>query len=196
MPPDNLGEPLTDAYSIPGGQARLFERGVTIDGARGEAVAAFAFPMIGRPVIVTGDPAAQPISESHAIRFVQGPWELETLVSLILGALAGRLSLLPTGQPGTPVPLNIGPATVMDADIYGFPVTAASLQERQLYDVALLDGSNQWRVVAPHAVYHRRTWRDFGIARITDVHVARRIDKFREVLVQAGRHAGAKRLNN
>jgi hypothetical protein len=45
MSVENLGEPLTGVYTIPGGQARLYERGVTVNGV----IVSFAFPMIGRP---------------------------------------------------------------------------------------------------------------------------------------------------
>lgn len=73
MSVEYLGEPLTDIYAINGGQARLYQRGVTINGPRGEAIVSFAFPMIGRPVIVTGDPTPRPLFEAHAIRFALGP---------------------------------------------------------------------------------------------------------------------------
>ena len=60
------------------------------------------------------------------------------------------------------------------------------MAERVLYDVSLADGP----AVAPHAVYFRREWRTFGLAHVTDTHVARRIDLFRTHLIEAGRPAG------
>ncbi len=57
---------------------------------------------------------------------------------------------------------------------YGLPSTA-SLQERLLYDVAVRSDDGQWRAIAPHAIYFRSTWNDFGIAHVTDIHVARRM---------------------
>lgn len=89
---------------------------------------------------------------------------------------------MPTGQPAAAMPLTMSEPTVVTPDIYGISVSGPSLHERQLYDVAVLAEGNQWRVIAPHAVYHRRTWTDFGIAHNTDVHVARRIDTFRGLL--------------
>ncbi len=192
-----LGNPLTLPYDIPGGQARLYQRGATITGARGEAVVTFQFPMIGRPGIVTGHTSTTPLFELHAVRFALGAWGLDELASLVQIALKGRLALLPTGESVNPIRLTFGGATIVTpgTDIYGLPVTIASLQERQLYDVAILADGNQW-IVASHALYHRRSWTDFGIAHVTDIHVARRIDGFREVLVQTGRTVGAKRLYN
>jgi len=208
MSVEYLGAPLTGVYSIPGGQARLYERGLTVNGAGGEVVVSFAFPMLGRPSIVTGQPAATPPFEPYAIHFHLGNWQLEQLTPLLQTALAGRLGLVMTGQPAVRVPLTIGPAAVVKPEqkpgvggvtipaVYGVSVTTAALQERQLYDVAVLADGGQWRIVAPHAVYRRETWTDFGIAHITDMHVARRIDLFRELLVRAGRAEAAQRMYN
>ncbi len=196
MSVDDLGQPLTDIYSIPGGQARLYQRGVTINGSRGDAMVSFAFPMIGRPSIVTGDPAPAPLFAAHAIRFALGPWQLEQLTPLIHGALAGRLALLPTGQSTPAMPLTMAEPTMVTPDIFGISVSGPTLQERQLYDVAVRADAAQWRVIGPHAVYHRRTWTDFGIAHITDLHVARRIDSFRGLLSSFGRADAAQRLFN
>jgi hypothetical protein len=54
---EQLGAPLTGAYPIPGGQARLYARGVTVTGAGGEVLVSFACPMLGRLSIVTGNQA-------------------------------------------------------------------------------------------------------------------------------------------
>ncbi len=192
----HLGEPLTTVYSIPGGQARLFERGLTINADSGEVIVSFAFPMIGRPSIPTGNTGSIEVFEIHAIRFALGLWQPEQLTPLIKDALAGRLSMLGTGRSDLRVPLILGQPIMLNPEDYAIPVTADILQERQLYDVALRAEGDQWHVVAPHAVYYRKEWTDFGIAHITDLHVARRIDSFRGLLVQAGRMDGARRLYN
>ena len=73
--------------------------------------------------------------------------------------------------------------------------TSVAPQDRQLYDVTVL-GDAGWRIVAPHAVYHRQAWTNFGIASISDIHVARRIDDFRRFLIEAGRVEAAQRMFN
>ena len=50
--------------------------------------------------------------------------------------------------------------------------------------------------VAPHAVYYRSSWHDFGIAHITDLHVARRIDYLRPRLELGGLPDAAQRMIN
>ena len=156
--------------------------------------------MIGAPGIATGDPSAAAPLSPYAVTFQQGSWELESLHSSITSAFAERLALLPTGQPPNPVPIRFGAPQVLDpADAppptYGLPATA-TLAERQLYDVAVQGDDGQWTVVAPHAIYFRSSWHDFGIAHITDTHLARRIDSFRARLEQLGRSQAAQTMYN
>lgn len=199
---DDLGLPLTNAYSIVGGQARLYQRGLTVVGSGNEVVVRFAFPMIAQPRIVTGESTATPLFALSAVSFVPGSWTVDEVVPLIQDALRGRLGLVPTGQPAAQVPLIAGQvsawSTAGDTVVaYGVAVTAAiPLQERQLYDVAVLGDGDRWHVVAPHAVYYRRDWTDFGLAHITDMHVARRIDRFRGLLAAAGRTEAARLMFN
>jgi calcineurin-like phosphoesterase family protein len=204
MPAQDLGPVLTGPYPIPGGTARLYERGVVIDGAAGEVVVELRFPMIGRPHISTGGGAAL---DAGAIRFRREHYELSALIPLVQAALAGRVGLVPTGEHATPTPLTVGPAEVVEPErpsgvggavipaVYGVPLTGP-LRERQLYDVALARDGGQWLTVAPHAVYHKSAWSDFGLAHVTDLHVARRIDAFRPTLRNLGlRRAAALLLN-
>ncbi|MDQ4036776.1 MAG: metallophosphoesterase [Actinomycetota bacterium] len=175
--------------------------------------------MIGQPTIVSPDSATQQLLPEDAVTFrldgkESGPkipdqWPAEELRSLIRSALNGRLALRATGQPSAQVPLSVGDVHVVKAEepggiggivlpaIYGVSTYAtAPLASRQLYDVALREDGGRWHVVAPHAAYHRDAWTDFGIAHITDMHVARRIDGFRETLRQIGRPEAADRMYN
>jgi hypothetical protein len=110
-----------------------------------------------------------------AITFSFGEEPLPPVVSLVQKALANRLSLVPTGQTAARVRVTIGPERILrpverpGAGGIVIPglcgmTTSAAPQDRQLYDVALR-GDAGWRIVAPHAVYHRHAWTDFGIAR-------------------------------
>ena len=204
MSVEHLGAPLTGVYAIPGGQARLHAQGLTISGADGEATVSFAFPSLGRPRIITGDPAATPLFEAGAVTVHAGRLQPDQLTPLIQGALDGRLALLPTGQSPAPLPLTLSQGQLVMAErsgagapaAVGMVLSAPALQERQLYDVAVRTDGGAWQVIAPHAIYRRESWVDFGIAHITDIHVARRIDSFRPILRQAGRHDAAARMYN
>jgi hypothetical protein len=141
-----------------------------------------------------------------AITFSFGEEPLPPVVSLVQKALANRLSLVPTGQTAARVRVTIGPERILrpverpGAGGIVIPglcgmTTSAAPQDRQLYDVALR-GDAGWRIVAPHAVYHRHAWTDFGIASISDTHVARRIDTFRDLLVRSGQIEAARGIFN
>lgn len=196
MSTDTLGPPLSDSYAIPGGHARIHQRGVTIDGDGPQVVVAFAFPMVGRPAIVTGDPSPNPLFPDEDLRFSRGSWPLDQISSLVHHALVGRLGLAPVGQPAAAMPLTMAEPTVVTGEVLGISVRGGVLEERQLYDVVVRADGDRWHVIAPHALYHRAAWSDFGIAHVTDLHVARRIDRFRGLLAGAGMSDAAQRFFN
>ena len=199
----DLGEVLTAPYPVPGGTARLYERGAVLNGAGGEIAIGFRLPMVGRPYIATG---GAPALDAAAVRFGLGHLDLSALAPMVQAALAGRVGLVPTGEHAIPMPLAVGPVEVVEPErptgvggvvipaVYGVPLSGP-LGERQLYNIVLA-GDGGWRMVAPHAVYHRSTWSDFGLAHITDTHVARRIDAFRPMLRDLGLPEAAARLLN
>lgn len=190
MTAENLGNQLHGVQHTfaDGGTALFYERGMVIKTAAGESVVSFNFPLIGRPHIATPGAAL----ERGAISFTDG-----AIGTLVLEALAGRVGLMPSGS-FPALPLSFGPIQTDNSEgVITYVVSAsASLQERQLYDIVFRDYENSWRVVAPNAVYYRSYWRDFGIAHITDMHVARRIDSFRGRLRELGRHEAAQNMYN
>jgi len=189
MPAENLGNPIHGALHnlAGGGQAQFYQRGLVIKTAGGEWEVLFNFPMIGRPHIATSSAALEP----GAMSFTN-----VDVAKLAQEALTGRIGLSPTAGHGAAV-VSFGPpaANPDGSTTYVLP-SSASLQERQLYDVSILDNFNSWHVVAQNAVYYRSSWHDFGIAHITDMHVAKRIDSFRANLEAKGRPEGAQNLYN
>src|SRR5215210_2870135 len=73
---EHLGEPLTGSYSIAGGEARLYERGATINGLGGEVVVTFNLPMIGTPQIAVGDPSSATPLDPSAVPIAFGAPEV------------------------------------------------------------------------------------------------------------------------
>jgi hypothetical protein len=192
----DIGGPLTGPFAVPGGQARLHARGLTITGPGLELRAFFHLPPIGRPAIVSGDPGSQRVFTIELEAAGNG-WSAATLPPLINEAVAGRVMLAPAVVGGARVPLAITASTQPPTEPGSSVVEAraTSLAERVLYDVTVVADTGLVPI-APHAAYHRRTWSDFGIAHITDMHVARRIDRFRGLLTEAGRADAARRLVN
>lgn len=194
---EHLGKPLTGGYVFPGGMARIYERGAVINDQGGEVVVTFNLPMIGVPHIAVGNTdGAMPLGQ-HAFTFQAREWDLALKGVTIRNALSERIALLPTGEAPNPTPLTFGAPEVVPAleSTHGLP-SAASLRERQLYDVGVRLDDGQWTVIAPNAIYYRSSWHDFGIAHITDIHLARRIDYLPGMLEQLGQADGAQRFYN
>jgi hypothetical protein len=179
----------------------MFERGATLKDATGEVVVTFAFPTIGVPNIATGEPASASVFDAAAVTFRIGGWQLDAFFVALRAAFGDRLALLPTGKPPVPVPVTLSVPIVVAPALSGVQAThgvsaSAALQERQLYDIAVRGDDGVWHAVAPHAVYYRAAWHDFGVAHITDTHVARRIDYFAGRLEAAGRPESARKMVN
>jgi len=197
-----LGKALSSIYSTPEGKAQLFERGLMLGGQPGEAVAVFNFPKIGRPGIASVQGELTKVLGATAIHFRTTGWEAEQLAKSARGALEERLFLKPTGVPDSiAIPLSVvGVSRLGDHPSaqggYGVELGAAGLTERQLYDIVIEGEDGHRHVVAPHAVYCRTDWTDFGFAHITDMHVARRIDQFKRLLKGAGRPLSAEKMYN
>jgi len=123
---------------------------------------------------------------------------------------AGALSLVPVGKPGDPRPpialevgsTRTGETSMVDgramhtvwAGVRMSPGT--KLVEGQLFDVVLRTSDGQQHSVAPHAVFAKQDWTNFGAIHITDLHVSRRLEGFRRKLQQLGQTAAVKNFEN
>jgi hypothetical protein len=70
------------------------------------------------------------------------------------------------------------------SDVHAQP--ASTLERRQLYSLAFRMAGMPLRTIAPHCLYARSDWADFGIAHVTDTHVNRRAERYRGALRAAG----------
>lgn len=192
-----LGDQLSSPYAAGGGTATVHRGGVVIDAPGVHLTAWFVFPSLAQPRIVSGDPAASPAFDVEIDATGDG-WTVETLPTLVGAAFTPRLALAPVPAGGAAVEVRVGSAAggSTGADAVRLPVLAPGLPERVLHDVVVRDDAGGLVPIAPHAVYHRRSWSDFGLAHVTDAHVARRIDRFRGLLREAGRVAAAASLVN
>ena len=179
--------------AVPGATARWHDGGVRITTPLGAVEVRFAMPNVGRPHFPGPAGDQVQILEPDAVTgTVQG--KVDDPDALVRAALSGRIAALATGDPTTVVVTTLGPGQQQPDGSWAWPVLGAALQ-RRLLDIALADGDG-WRVIAPHAVYYRADWSDFGLAHLTDTHVARRIDLFKPTLRGLGRAEAADRLLN
>jgi hypothetical protein len=191
-----LGRRLSASIDAAGVEARVHERGIAFDAPDGEVRVRFDLPGLGRPLIRTG---SGPISlEAPVALWSSG--SLAVAEPLVRAALRDRLAVRPVGRGATTLALDFTDASAgPGADgTHTLDLTATTeLSDRQLYDVVLhTDGQAGPLAVAPHALYFRESWTDFGLAHITDMHVARRIDGFRQLLRDAGLEAAADSMVN
>jgi hypothetical protein len=197
MTEHTLGEQLAGPYAAGGGTATMHHGGVVVQAPGVQLTARFDLPPVGRPGIVAGDPAGTPFAEVE-VEVIGDGWSVATLPGIVGSALSGRLALAPVGGAGPVVDVVVGPALPDPGapEVVRLPLYAPQLPERVLHDVVVRDDAGGLVPVAPHAVYHRRSWSDFGLAHVTDSHVARRIDSFGRLLTEAGRAAAAAGLVN
>ena len=194
MPDRNLGQALTNDFQAGAGTARIHEGGLVASAPGVTLTAWFNLPPIARPTILSGEPASRPAFSIDVDAEGDG-WTVAELPGIVDAALAGRVGLTPLGG-GDTATLSVGAAQGGIGESTRLPVFASALAERVLHDVTVRTDSGATVPVAPHAVYYRRAWSDFGLAHITDMHVARRIDLFRGLLREARRPLAAAAMVN
>lgn len=188
----NFGPAIGAEFPAPGGTAQIFTGGIKLTGPAPMRVA-FRFPKIGRPSIAE---AGKPIFDESAVTFESGPWP--DFLSVLQSIFDSRLALAPVGG-GKPVKMTLGsakPVKEVGTGVLLATTVNAVLAERVLYDVAVLKPDGGFQVIAPHCLYFRSNWQDFGIAHTTDIHVSRRIDQFAPRLMAKGRTDAARKLVN
>jgi hypothetical protein len=126
---ETLGSQLT-AYAVAGGQVQLFDGGLAVTTPTGVIEVRFAFPKLGRPHFPAGDGPPVRVLDAAAIRATVRGSVLDA-GDLVRAALAGRVALVASGNPGDVVPVQVGPVEQVDGgpDL-GFPLLAA-MPERQ-----------------------------------------------------------------
>ncbi len=203
------GYPLTEVVGAAGGQAVFFEYGCLWKGSYSKGKVEkiyFGFPKIGNPAFIpTNNPSG--LNQEVYVQLLLGlipPPKLEFPASFFNELLGGRLFLVPTGQPkANPIALTFPEKAtkVVHSLLQTYfrgqsTVNFAEISENTLYDVSLKLPSGKMVSLAPHAVYFKNSWKDFGAMHVTDIHVSQRLDKFRAKLKKLGKEEGAKAFNN
>jgi hypothetical protein len=76
------------------------------------------------------------------------------------------------------------------------PANGSALQDRTLYNVGFRYPNGRTYVLAPHAIYAKKSWDNCGFIHATDLHVSRRLEGFRRKLRELGQAEGANEYNN
>lgn len=124
-----LGERLTGELTVDGATATIHEHGIVLRRADSTVTAWWGLLGLGRPVMVSGDPASAQVMIMEVEVTGSSP-TLPVITTLLHAALDGRVVLAPTASPGGDrVDLLIG-TIESDGDELVVPVTAPTLAER------------------------------------------------------------------
>ncbi|HET9495161.1 MAG TPA: metallophosphoesterase [Chloroflexia bacterium] len=199
------GYPISDPVDAAGGRAVYFERGCMWKGAAsGETIVTCRFypPLLGRPMIVS-QREGEPLSLAGMAKWHLPGGLFESMQRSQPGLFEDVLSgfaLQRVGATGARDMAVLQPraAAQPEEDILDVSLVAApgSLADRTLYNVVVALPEQEPYEIAPHALYSRASWDDFGILHATDLHVSRRTEEFRRKLREMGMAEGAEQFNN
>jgi hypothetical protein len=190
----NLGYPLNDQITDYHGFLILFFEYGCMVGGKGipePIICRYFFPKIGNPGIVNPDRSYEtnnfircmfdPIKKSVYDHMMErNPHFFEEIFrnnfflrSVSSKSLDNDILLFPEINVGTVSPLGINEKEVIISISFG-PNPSASLHDKTLFDI-VFEFVNDF-TLAPHALYANRSWDNFVIMHITDIHVSIRLE--------------------
>jgi hypothetical protein len=212
--PESHGLPLVEPMRLPNGELLMAEEACLFRPSGGAAADAIIgrlkAPQLGRPALVAGKAGDDlPI----AIEFTADaePWQrllkkaggkADDAATMLAELWAGRLFLRMVRDREIAVVLRVDPGRP-EPDGLGVRVRvrcslpdSERLRDRTLYDLALRLPHGRFHTLAPHALYARRDWQNFGFIHATDLHVSRRVEAFRSSLRAAGQARSVRVMTN
>ncbi len=198
------GYPVSDPLEVAGGQVVYFQRGCMWKGSASDGRIVdcrFYPPLLGRPTL------ANPHEETRLDDILV--WEVPAGVASEPDSLSTSLEQVWSGLVLKPVTASGPEATHANVTLKpqrssrqeeGFlslslVAEAGVSSDRTLYNIALsLPGGNSYDL-APHAVYMKQSWDNFGIIHATDLHLSRRVAEFRRKLQELGLTEAAEKYN-
>ena len=146
------------------------------------------FPLIGNPAIVNLANGELPISVSTTKADLAALGGENELIALInehfalerVSNKASKTKLSVTGlqEQNTPILRN---RLILKLGCKVNTALFSRQSQPTLYNLVAKNESGGYSSVSPHCVYHRPSWTSFGLLHATDVHVARRIDHFKNI---------------
>ncbi len=197
------GYPVSDPIAVEGGQVVYFERGcMWQETATREIVHCRLYPpLLGRPQLI--DPEEEVHFDNILIWEVPGD-SLSRLESehrdLFEQVWTNNLLLRPvvaTGDQIAAVPLTPRRSANSREGFLHLDLVADpdSTKDRTLYNISLHLPRHQPYDLAPHSVYAKALWDNFGIIHATDLHLSRRVEDFRRKLRELGLENAVEQYN-
>ena len=180
-----MGHPVSEHVAGAGGEAVFFERGCIYSGRASGGLplhCELALPRLGQPQVTALEAGRLRL---HAAIAVNAPprrfrGSTTTLRRAMATTWRRKLGLRVTASPkSSPIILRLKGTTASARGGSWNLSNASPLADRTLYDIVLLTPGRKPVVLAPHAVYARKSWQSFGLVHATDLHVSRRLESFR-----------------
>lgn len=197
------GYPISDPVDVAGGRAVYFQHGcMWKSSAAGSPILNCRFypPLLGRPDI------ANPLEETRFTDILV--WEVpaamaNSIDSPSLEQVWNALVLRPVGAPisesaqaGIPLSPSRSPQPEQGTTGISLAAAAGALRDRTLYNITILLPGGRAYDLAPHAVYMKQSWDNFGIIHATDLHLSRRVEGFPRKLRALGLEEAALNFNS
>lgn len=204
----HLGYPINGNRKAEGGEVVYFERGFMFydpDKSPAPLTVRIQPPLLGNPAIVTLDSPKLPVEVGGFFpNDIQKDIEKHGGNNLVLKLLEDRFSLQAVDDNiQIPIQIKLKTASPEQKTVPLVWTPAAPLKNRTLYHLMFKMDSGRYFPFSPNAVYARDSWKDFGLIHATDIHVAKRIDGFKDKLRAAKAKykrtdldEGIKHLNN
>lgn len=208
------GYPVTGHVETAGGEAVYFQRGLMWKGPASEGAIVCCRlhpPLLGRPRIANPNSTQPPLPQLFRWHVQQDTLaHIQSREPGLFTRLWEGLALQKVVERGTPaqlVSLGAGLATLVEessASAGSAILTqdgvllpdGPALEDRSLYNLSLRLPDGELHTLAPHALYARRSWENFGFIHATDLHISSRVDWFKPRLRELGFTEGAEACVN
>ncbi|MEO6457828.1 MAG: metallophosphoesterase, partial [Chloroflexia bacterium] len=207
------GYPITDPITIAGGQAVYFQRGCMWKGSASNGTiinCRFYPPLLARPTIISPqdgeDMQLKGLLKWHLTGELARTIEQlqpDLFEQVLSGFALQRVAATGMNEPSAEELVKLIPnmearSEGTDGDVLGVSLVATpgSLVDRALYNIVLDLPERGTYEIAPHAIYTKSSWDNFGFAHATDLHLSRRTEDFRRKLREVDMIEGAGKLNN
>ncbi|GEM_PF-4156440 len=191
---NTYGYPVTSNIRITKTEIVFFERGLCIYNKTLSVKPIWlriTNPLIGNPGITKTDLSNLPIKYSIDSKSLNALGGLNGINKL----LKGRLALRQVSEKNKIIPLKIGKISTgfsflqrrktLQLSTVGLTIAQRFDHSPKLYDLVCKNESDTFYNLSPHCIYTRKNWEDFGLLHATDIHVSKRVDKFKKKLKDA-----------
>lgn len=209
----HIGQPFTGPIPLADGYAVYCERGCIWKGPASDnefVLCDLIPPLLGKPALLNP-------SVSHERKFGLLRWRTSVEMrdkikarqpSLFTRAWADKICLqevVPAGKQTDMLPLQLITSELPNGCLdvimvayewYQGETARITLKDSTLYNLSFRLPEGEVVILAPHAIYAKKSWENFGFIHATDLHLSRRLDGICGRLERVGMSMGSAEYNN